>query len=132
MRGVQDEVGPHMHKHPDLFGCKLRYSWDAHSAHKSAEPDIPLLDGQLLKPPLHSPDLQKAIELPHAWIHKEFNKRLREDTRINSVDKALRLLWRVVKDKVTKEHVRNLIESLPATYRSIIANKGGWADRRLR
>ena len=129
---VQDKVKPFMHKHQSLFGNKLRFSWDAHSAHKSAHEDIPLADGQFIKPPAHSPDIQKGIELPHGWIHKEFNKRFAADKRVNTVKKAIKLLIQVVKDKVTKESVRKLIDSLPDTYRSIIKNKGGWADRRLR
>lgn len=103
MAAVQDRVDPVFDKHPEIFGGYLRFSWDAHSAHESALPDIPLLPGQHLKPPLHSPDIQKAIELPHAWIHKEFNERLRRDSRVNSVKKAIKLLKRVVKDEVTKK-----------------------------
>ena len=123
---------PYFDKHPDLFGHCLRFSWDADSSHKSAMEDVPVLPGQFIKPPAHSPDLQRGIELPHGWVHKEFNKRFAEDPRVNTVSKAIKLLKRVVKEKVTLKAVRNLIDSLPGTYRSIIKNKGGWADRRHR
>jgi hypothetical protein len=119
-------------EHPESFGCKLRFSWDGASAHKAAEKDLPLLPGQLLKPPAHSPDLQRAIEIPHNLIHQEFAKRLADDGRVNTVKAALELLLRVVPDVITKKKVRKLVEGLPDTYRSIIKNKGDWADKRHR
>ena len=119
-------------KHPDRFGFHLRFSWDSASAHTSSELDLPILPDQLLKPPAHSPDLQRCIEIPHAWIRKEFNQRLCADRRIKTVKAGIQLLKAVVKDAVTKYKVRKLVEGMPATYENIIDKKGDWADKRHR
>lgn len=119
-------------KHPDRFGFHLRFSWDAASAHNSAEADLPILAEQLLKPPAHSPDLQRCIEIPHSWVRKEFNQRLCADRGIKTVRAGIRLLKKVVKGMVTKTKVRKLVKGMPDTYRSIVAKKGDWADERRR
>lgn len=119
-------------EHPESFGCKLRFSWDGASAHKAAEQDLPLLTGQLVKPPAHSPDLQRVIEIAHSWIHEEFEKRLAADGRVKTVDAALDLLERVAPDVVTTKKLRKLVEGMRETYKSVIKNKGDWADKRHR
>jgi len=119
-------------KHPDRFGFHLRFSWDSASAHNSAEQDLPILAEQLLKPPAHSPDLQRCIEIPHSWVRKEFNQRLCADRRVKTVKAGIRLLRQVVKDVVTKPKVQKLVKTMRKTYRSIVANKGDWADKRRR
>lgn len=119
-------------KHPDRFAFHLRFSWDGASAHNSAEADLPILAEQLLKPPAHSPDLQRCIEIPHSWVKTEFNQRLCADRRIKSVKDGIKLLHSVVKKAVTKPKVRNLVKGMRETYRSIVAKKGDWADKRRR
>lgn len=117
---------------PDRFGFKLRFSWDGASAHKSAEPDLSLLPDQLLRPPAHSPDIQRVIERPHSWIRKEFNKRLCHDTRVKTVAQAIKLLRRTVEDVVTKKKIRKLIDGMPQVYKDVIAHGGDWANKRWR
>ena len=119
-------------RHPDRFGFHLRFSWDGASAHKSTTADLPILAEQLLRPPAHSPDLQRSIEIPHAWVKKEFNKRLCADRRIKTVKAGIELLKKVVKDVVTQTKVRKLVKGMPKTYQSVKANKGDWADKRRR
>lgn len=119
-------------EHPDRFGYKLRFSWDGASAHNSAERDLSLLPGQLLRPPARSPDIQRVIEIPHSLIKKEFNKRLCSDTRVKSVAQAIRLLRHTVQDVVTEKLIKSLVNSLPQVYKDVIAHGGDWADKRWR
>lgn len=129
---MRRQAGAAFAKQPDEFGHKLRFSWDSASAHKSAEPDLSILPEQILKPPAHSPDLQRAVEVPHSWIHKEFNKRLCEDGRVHTVKAAIDLLKRVASDVVTQNKIKKLVKGLPNTYKSVIAKGGDWADKRWR
>ena len=124
---VRDAAREQMQKHRAEFGYKLRFSWDNLRAHKSTEPDLEVQEDRLIKPPPKSPDLQRAVETPHAVIHREFKKRLAADRRVQSVTDAVDLLQRVVKDVVTVDHVRKLIDGLPETYRSVIERGGDWA-----
>ena len=114
---------------PEAWGYQLRFSWDNASAHTAARDDIDLLPEQWLKLPAHSPDLHMVIERPHAWIKEAFAKELAKDPSIKSVKRGLSLLRDVVKQKVTVPRIRALIEELPLTYISVIANKGDWADK---
>ena len=116
---------------PAAFGAKLRFSWDSASAHKSAEPDIDILPEQLVKPPVRSPDFQRPVEDTFSIVKREFNKRFASDPRVNTVKKAVKLLNRVVDEKVTPELIKKLVEGLPATYRDVVA-KGGQLARQGR
>ena len=129
---VLTQAGEEYRKHPDHFGFMLRFSWDGASAHNSAEPDLPLLPGQRLRPPAHSPDLQRVIERPHEWIREEFNKRLCRDTRVKTVAQAIKLLRETVHDVVTEKKIKNLVDGMPQVYKDVIAHGGDWADRRWR
>jgi hypothetical protein len=119
-------------KDPAAFGNKLRFSWDGASAHKAARDMIALLPEQFVDPPAHSPDLQRAVETPHSRIHKMFIKRLSVDPRIHSVQAAIKLLLEVAKDACDAKYIRKLYDSLPNTYRSILENKGNWAEKKYR
>lgn len=109
---------------PDAFGAKLRFSWDSASAHNSAEPDIDILPEQLVKPPVRSPDFQRPVEDTFSIVKREFNKRFASDPRVDTVKKAVKLLNRVVDEKVTPGLIKKLVGGLPATYRDVVA-KGG-------
>lgn len=116
-------------KRPQDFGFALRFSWDGASGHKAAEPDLTILREQIVHPPAKSPDLQRAIEIPHSIIHREFNKRLSADRRYKTVKDAVRLLKKVVKDKVKEKTIRKLVDGLPATYMDIVQKHGDWAGQ---
>ena len=92
---LHKEAGAQYARNPQAFGNHLLFSWDNARAHTSAEPDMDLLPEQVVHPPPKSPDLQRAVEVPHALIKREFSKRFTRDTRINDMAAAIKLLRRV-------------------------------------
>lgn len=130
--GVRKAAWKEFSKEPEAFGHILRFSWDSASAHKSALPDINLLPEQFIRPPARSPDAQRVVESPHHLIHKAFDKRLAADPRIDTVEKAVRLLERVAHDVVTPEYIQKLVNSLRGTYNNIVERGGNWAEKAYR
>ena len=114
---------------PAAWGNHLRFSWDNASAHTAALADIDLLPEQWVELPAHSPDLHMVIERPHAWIKDAFAKELAAKPSIKSAKRGIGALRAFVEKQVTPDRIKKLIDALPETYISVIANNGDWADK---
>lgn len=117
---------------PAAWGNALRFSWDNVSSHVSAQPDVSLLPVQWVEVPARSPDLHNVIERPHHLIQKGFKKELAHRPQIKTTAAAIKLLREVVKKKISKGYIQALVDAMPKTYASVIANGGDWADKPYR
>lgn len=106
----------------------LKYSYDNPHIHRASN------EGRYRSLPVgpHSPDMQKLVEHPHNDIQKEFTRRWSLCSSSSTYADALQLLHTVVGEVVRVGSVARDAETLPATWRAIMAAGGDWPPKHLR
>lgn len=97
--------------------------------------ELPPGEGEVYKViqmPAHSPDCHKIIEHCFHPIKSSFRHAFTQLRGKVGHARAMRLLEQCVEDSVKRSSIERDINTLNATFRSIIKNRGDWADRGLR
>ena len=103
-------------------------SEDNDSAHRRFGRNTP--PHMLNEIPACSPDIHKVVEHPLGPFNRAWYREFTLDKKCTTCNGAMVLAAEILR-RTTPESIKKDIESLPATFRSIIANKGGWADAEL-
>lgn len=80
--------------------------------------------------PPRSPDIHKAVEHPLKAFNDRWYVAFTKDLRCTSCTAAMALAAEVL-HRTTADSIWRDIQTLPATFKSIIRNKGDWADDEL-
>lgn len=106
------------------------YSFDNWTGHMDACEKLGLDEKSGTRAPLaaRSPDMHKAIEHIFNTVQAEFGKRLWLHPGKHSMETYIAVLEDILYHHVTLESIRRDIDSLPSTYKNIIARGGNWAE----
>lgn len=77
--------------------------------------------------PANSPDIHKVVEHPLNPFNRAWYKEFTADRRITTCESAMALAAEIL-HRTKPESIYKDILSMPDTFRSIIKNRGDWAD----
>ena len=80
--------------------------------------------------PSCSPDIHKVVEHPLKPFNDRWYTEFTLDQRCTTCESAMALASTVL-HRTTPKSIENDIKTIPATLRSIVANRGDWADPKL-
>ena len=80
--------------------------------------------------PAHSPDIHKVIEHPLSPFNKRWYKEFTLDRRCTTCESSMALASEILR-RTTAASVWKDIQTLPATFQSILDNAGDWAAAAL-
>lgn len=105
------------------------YSLDNATPHKRWHDSQPA--ERLNTIPANSPDIHKVVEHPLAPFKKSWYEEFTLDRSLTTAESCMAKASEILR-RTTPASIKKDMETLPATFASIIKNKGDWADRHLR
>lgn len=77
--------------------------------------------------PARSPDIHKVVEHPLKEFNRKWYVRFSQDLKCTTCERSMALASEILHE-TTADSIHRDIKTLPDTLRSIIANRGDWAD----
>lgn len=129
MGKLQAEVEAACRDHPEAFpiGHPV-YSLDNAKPHKRWQDSQPA--ERLNRIPANSPDIHKVVEHPLKPFKERWYREFTLDRSLTTAQSCMALASEIL-HRTTPASIEKDMETLPATFASIINNKGDWADRQL-
>lgn len=136
MMGFKEAVEYQMSKHNTQFDDELGervtpvYFYDRPNLHKHAEPALVAqgINASMLSH--YSPDMNKPIEHVFAVLQSQMQIYVREVRSVQTVDKYQTHLQGLFRN-LQRDSIKKDVESLHATYQSILDANGDWAAAHL-
>lgn len=123
------EVQAACHDHPEAFpiGYPI-FSLDNATPHKRWKARQPAERLNVI--PACSPDIHKVVEHPLKPFKERWNREFTLDRKLTTAEACMAKSSEILR-RTTPESISADLQTLPDTFRSIIKNKGDWADRGL-
>lgn len=126
MEQLQAEVEDARAADPEAFPLGYAiYSLDNAKPHRRFQRNTPA--DRLNVIPAYSPDIHKVVEHPLNPFNDRWYTAFTLDRKCTTATAAMALAADVL-HQTKPESIKKDLDTLPATLRSIIANKGDWAD----
>lgn len=104
------------------------YSLDNATPHKRWQENQPAERLNVI--PACSPDIHKVVEHPLKPFKQRWYEEFTLDRGLTTAESCMAKASEILR-RTTPTSIRKDMETLPATFTSIIANKGNWADSKL-